>query len=80
MKPTSCVPRLLARGPIASVHQCECSQCRGAGHVMLQVGPVTLRLSPSAAASVSETLAEAVRVIELELAAAPYRARACAEA
>ncbi|MEC7523336.1 MAG: hypothetical protein VYE22_25880 [Myxococcota bacterium] len=57
----------LALGPIARVERAPC------GHVHLHVGPVTVRLSPSAAASVSETLAEAVRVLELD----PELARGC---
>ena len=43
------------------------------GLVLLQVGPVVLRLTPSAAASVAGTLDEAMRVLELDLIATPPR-------
>ena len=59
--PAGSEPTQLALGPIARVERAP------GGHVHLHVGPVTVRLSPSAAASVSETLAEAVRILELEL-------------
>jgi len=55
----------LARGPIAHVE-------RGAdGHLHVHVGPVSVRLNPSAAASVSRTLAEAIEVLELDLSTQP---------
>lgn len=64
----------LARGPIAHVERGD------DGHLHLHVGPLSVRLNPSAAASVSRTLAEAVEILELELAspARPAPARACA--
>lgn len=51
---------LLARGPIAYVERAD------GDRIHLHVGPVSVRLSLSAAASLSRTLAEAIAILELE--------------
>lgn len=62
--PHPAAPATLARGPIARVERAV------DGQLVLHVGPIALRLSPSAAASLSRTLSDAIDVCELELASA----------
>jgi hypothetical protein len=52
-----CRRELLARSETASVERCAC------GTVHLTIGPLTLRLPPSAVESLASTLHESARVL-----------------
>lgn len=52
-----CRRELLARSETASVERCAC------GTVHLTIGPLTLRLPPSAVESLASTLIESVRAL-----------------
>ncbi len=49
----------LAQGPVAVLDRCRC------GTLHLSVGPVTLKLSPEACASLCRTIAEGLRVAQV---------------
>lgn len=69
---STCFRHLLARSEVASVERCTC------GTIHLTIGPLTLRLPPSAVESLASTLLETTRALrqqESERASEPAERR-----